>query len=351
MPLVLRAHRHDLLEPHFLLPLDLLLSQPLFLCSLPLGLRLLALVLRVGLPLPQFLEGAAATCSGRGTLDPGVGPLLLAVSRIPIERRTRRLDSFNVRTRAGETVMAEGGWPDESGRVVVARVPVVANARVRPVLVQLQELRGGGGGFRDDEALAHVEAAIGQAIELVRARRAGHTARHEVVASHGVNVLRDRRGRRSRGVPVAALAVIIRLARILRVAIRRVRSHLIVILRADNRRLHRVRSAGRRNEPRVRSLIARLVVISRRHRVLRRHWMIDVAAGITAVYRRFVRQGHEARRSRVTENLIGWHVRRESTGREDFRRNAIGPVLLRQHLELGQLAQKTDLVVGTRVPG
>jgi len=117
-----------------------------------------------------------------------------------------------------------------------------------------------------------------------------------------------------------------RLAR-LRVGLRGVHSDLIVILRAN-----RVYSAGRRSKPRVRSL-ARLVLVSHR-RVLRR--MIDVAG--VATVDRGLGQGHQTGRSRVAENLIGWHVRRESTGREDLRRDASGPALLRQHLELGQLA-------------
>lgn len=52
----------------------------------------------------------------------------------------------------------------------------------------------------------------------------------------------------------------------------------------------------------------------------------------------------------MAEDLIGRNVRGDCACWEDFRRDAVVSVLLRQHLEFRQLPQETDLVVRAGIP-
>lgn len=53
----------------------------------------------------------------------------------------------------------------------------------------------------------------------------------------------------------------------------------------------------------------------------------------------------------MAENLISRHIRRQTANRENFGRDEVAGSLSREHLELGELAQKAALVVGARIPG
>lgn len=155
LPLVLGTHGEDLLEPHFLLPLDLLLPQPLLLRLFPLVLSLPPLVLRVDLSLPQLLQRATASGARGRALHPAETSLRLVVLGISIERRAGRLYPLDVRIRS-ETLGSPAYAPQVGS--TVAEIPVaraVADVRIRAELFQLEIL--GRGGFRYDQTLAHVE--------------------------------------------------------------------------------------------------------------------------------------------------------------------------------------------------